>query len=1834
MASLTDRTYFPPLEECLAGQNIVLSWKLVAAAFSDDSYDRITSFACSAFLKDAYVHQLLKAPSKAFAPSTAQTKADFEAKTAAINVTPNTTPDEQYDIKQIKGDAQWLSKAAKVNEVAALRIVVVEFQSRPNSHLAGPLSTQDLINVQQAAGIDGTQVSAVFSTLDTSLVADAEAIWTQFETESCRRQRILATYLSERRHFMCSVDKLLSFMFDSTLGTMKEDQEIQDADSLRKEIASKAFGVQDVDHPKGGSFDDLLSNYLGVLSECIDRSQTGPESLEGADLTEDLEVDWARTGLTEAAHAMTVMFQILDLAQGKFSAPTVVLNWFKFVEAYAFLEPLQGAHDLIAELVLPLKSLVCVISLKLINPERAIRYLDQDVDLDDHEDPYVASSEILGQIHNTVLGAANANLTSANPIVFAWCLILHQMYVAYQERLERRDTIQNQRAQDGYELNNRQGPAALGRRNSAGSIVSIEKSAYDVFLATANLGGDVQVVKELAMTVTAGGQVHDLIAEMSQCLGSTQAGAFLPVVGARMRLVLLGLLQLSYPLIGYQSEPVTSLLAVLSGGQQYWDLSSKGLRYASEDVTAAALVDQQLLQNYVFQSLSRYPYEFLPFINLCRALSACLCQDERSEIVMKSLLKTPSLTMEQPKSWGGYSLVFEEDNIDAFKTSEDIPLFVSPSAWRRRSPNEEPFTIPAGTFGRFLNQGGTVVLLEYEHSTLALLGKRLEANLSVDPADAILGLLSPDEVAEVIAFLATLLRAESLRATDADTAVETGLTILREASRALPRTKDIISVVCDTLDSFMQADLSDSEDGNIAVLSSCFQFLHAALPICPGRVWSYMPRCDLLNTESKAGRLTRITANLDLYSERFNFLSSAVKFFSSLVDSARDSAVQRKAGAAKHKGSESPWLGTSDKILSRVCLSIAQAAVDTLENTSTWRFQSELHRSTLVRDVVKILNDLVVYTFSIGNPEAKSDDSEAPKKGLTACLKPAAKYVIDSFLSTSGTLRLQPLLATLLVVYQLPISSLYSQRLPIISGRLTTVLSFATTLLKVADHFAQAASAVQSQLFQTAFLAARLYAADDLFRRASFYLLEGLVESAGKQSNEPPSLLGYLGSHTSRSFLQVVAKLDRPFDRPQMVVGAWKFFSSILRNRQPWMANCLLTGKTPREALASDNKALRTPSSDSVLSAAISRLQSIKSISSLEIMALLDFLTSAQNFWPWTVLVTQKQETAKYLDALRSYVRDLKSPSIVAKTDAKEACYQARIAAYIAETFAMQIYHDRKMAQDRSFAKDVVNDLDYYLRNAVEATGYNASLHVNFTRNFSSQYPGCSLDDFRRTVLFPRDLGPQYYYALDFADTMLAFDAGWIGKRQNGFRHEMETANVNLSLVEAQITLYRAWEYLLLELSLCLLPQHQAIARPMLQVAKQCLEANQGQQAPETIFVRLTHSRANLSLTLLQRLAEFSMLPKDTSQLLGTFSATLYSVENPYGADNIAYYRTLLRILFVALRGSNHSTNSTPAASGKATESSATLIQLVLGILDRIVAQGFRTLVTLVHEASSPTTPEDIALVTAILQACLAIPGVEQCETQILNIMAAYDVSHVATSLFSWADKLADKGDPVYGELSILFLLELSALPGVAEQLACDGLLSRITSANITDFMRRGNVSPFADNAGAARCYGIWAKGLLPLLLNLLQALGATVAPEIAYVLSQFPNLLQSSVDRFETPGLSRTLSRETPQFITLIAVSELHSLALLTRVLAALRTNNSRDIPDIEWEAGSLLENVDYWLTSRKVLRERLLPLGTRESDWRATKASEGSGCENKLEEKVVSQLLAVRDVLDNEAE
>lgn len=451
------------------------------------------------------------------------------------------------------------------------------------------------------------------------------------------------------------------------------------------------------------------------------------------------------------------------------------------------------------------------------------------------------------------------------------------------------------------------------------------------------------------------------------------------------------------------------------------------------------------------------------------------------------------------------------------------------------------------------------------------------------------------------------------------------------------------------------------------------------------------------------------------------------------------------------------------------------------------------------------------------------------------------------------------------------------------------------------------------------------------------------------------------------------------------------------------------------------------------------------------------------------------------------------------------------------------------------------------------------------------------------------------------------------------------------------------------------------------QVVNGCLEANGNRNLPEDIFDQLLRARSDVAFVLMQRLAEVRAAGPEMKKILFTTWNTMQSSDINFelamiGGD-VEYYRFLLKILFLSLQP--HSTDPAPPGDGvhrssttyrPGVPSSSEIQRVIKDVLDVVVARGLRHLTVAVHENPGRSSPEDIALVTAILQTALRIPSVEAIQAQICTRFADQETARVATTLYSWSDQLAINGDdPVYGELALLFLVDLSSMPLMAEQLAVDGVLSQLSNAPLTALLRRG-VRPLDRNR---RPYTIWVRGVVPLCLNLLQAIGPPIAPEVSSFLAQFAKQLSISSHHFDNKPSSASLTRTTTttttartggtgNFFTLSMASEAHSLALIHRILESFRAAGaSTGVPASEivplqnqWDAAGVKEDLEYWLSRRVALRDRLLPMGVVEEDMarqkisplllqRKDQAAVAAASEDRFEEKFVAEITAVVGLL-----
>lgn len=415
-----------------------------------------------------------------------------------------------------------------------------------------------------------------------------------------------------------------------------------------------------------------------------------------------------------------------------------------------------------------------------------------------------------------------------------------------------------------------------------------------------------------------------------------------------------------------------------------------------------------------------------------------------------------------------------------------------------------------------------------------------------------------------------------------------------------------------------------------------------------------------------------------------------------------------------------------------------------------------------------------------------------------------------------------------------------------------------------------------------------------------------------------------------------------------------------------------------------------------------------------------------------------------------------------------------------------------------------------------------------------------------------------------------------------------------------------------------------------------CLRSNASSSSPEAIFEQLATSRAELAFTLLQDLVEQKSSHGELKNILSTawdtFRAHGTNVGLALTGESGGYYRLLLKILCLTLQA--HAPDPEPNQANEQTNTSVPLstVQLVLEILDVVVAQGFRSLTAILHDNPTRVLPADFSLIIALLRTGLRIPDIEKHSSQLVSQFLDNQTARCASALLSWADQIATDHDPIYGELSISFLLELSSIPALAESLAVEGILAQVSGTNLIRYLRQDKgIGPFDS---PSRLYSIWARGILPLLLNLLHAVGAPMAGEIAASLNSFPDQLARASVAFLRK--SKTSADPTADAITLSMVSEAQTLAVITTILDSFREAGSSagviatQIEEPTWDKVQVKGGIEILLQRKTTLRDRTFPSNEMEEAWvRQPPVSSAGGAENRLEEKIVKELNTILSIL-----
>lgn len=1029
------------------------------------------------------------------------------------------------------------------------------------------------------------------------------------------------------------------------------------------------------------------------------------------------------------------------------------------------------------EIQLSLQGLVSITTLTFLKLPLSIPFIvDKLQPQTPSKPPYFLSKEEISQL-NELFMTTCVDFKSAHPAAFSWGLILHTMGELALSDKESRELEQLHSAVDSFQSNT---PHASPGRD-------LEVSLYEELLDRArtpkyNVDESIALLTSDEMREI----VFETVIALATKVGSTSA--FDDILASRwIRVALLDLVRVVIMFLDYSPEIVESVLAILTGSPLQSPWASDTSPASSSDPRWIFMKDRLLMDNIFHIARSRFPYETVPFLKLCRALiSNDLVNEDGLPEIIGQLENLETFTQAVPPHFQGYETIREDENANYVSLMQSLPMFDSPP--RRQisdfhNSNALVVTgssqIPSTTEGQVVSESKPVVIMwHHQYSCLSFLGSWLEEWNENGGYSSGWG---EDAISEVIGLLADLL----VTAKDVQMSSDVGSgakRVLEMTSDGLSRQSDVVSLIFEILERNLQnIGPRAALDGVLDSTVACLRFIRGLLAVLPGRVWPFLARSSLLGSDGKGGVMTAIVSAIEVPSGDYPLLLSCVNMFEHVVDDAVSRAVLRRSpnSVMSKLPIASDWgAGVPSHIMRVILLNYTRIMVEIYNSNVNWRFNAPEQRLEINTVLARTFERILYYTY--GTNETGKLDTK-----ITGVFSESASYILDILRPQSAAdLPFNQILRLIIDGLQTP-PTLYLRHLALVEGQVKSTVALSIKLLQAAQLLEHPVSLLEDQLFKATPALVKLYALHDAYRLPVISLIDILITRAAADSvNEPPSLVGHLGAESCCLFLDVLSQFDQPLSHRPLHLAVWHLLTVLVSKRQQWLAVYILTGSSPRQSLKKDD-AQKAPAMRGApfLQIALDRLSNIEQMDLQVAAMLLEFVSNAQENWPWATPELRKHP--HFFNSIVNYVSKLKISTLPVVSQ----IFATRVAAVVADLCAVYL-HSAKEMRDRTFVKTLIPMVSWFAKDAVEVSGYNASLHANLKKNFEMRYSGCRLVDFKKSSLEVRNLGREYYYDTSLGEKLLSYDFAWAGTRNQGFAEEFERANMNLSLVESQVVSY------------------------------------------------------------------------------------------------------------------------------------------------------------------------------------------------------------------------------------------------------------------------------------------------------------------------------------------------------------------------------------------------------------------------------------------------------------
>ncbi|KXT00739.1 hypothetical protein AC578_8246 [Pseudocercospora eumusae] len=1854
MSNGTESSYFPALDKCLAGEVPLISWRTAYRAICDEE-SAVHNSQLENFFSDDETINFLSTALHPFPEPNARTASELDTKTAPINVSQAQNGD--YDLEQIKADAKWLSKEMRIGELAALRVAIVEWQERPSDQL---LNTA----FNGTSGLSGS-LELASSALGRSVVDSPMPLTAaahpplKFEDEKVRKERLLNVYLSELDHL-----RKISADLVSRSAVSKTSLQAEDIGAFRQPERPSW-----IDHAAAKVAENMCPGDDRTVSEafigrCIARLDKILDQAE-------IHTSWPKIfaddekapSYIDALYGELVCaFRLLLAALYSFDgipSGMSVRAWFSLMQKHEYLR--AGKPMLVNVDISILQLLVSIISVDILKVQLAVGEIMNAAGLETATlkgSHYVNDERCLSEVNIDLHKAAVDQVSIAAPAVLAWSIItsvIRDIAQIHQDLRESRE--------DG------EGPA-LARRSSARRASRDGSSEFEKLYFLLSSQTELENYREdpprhFLGDAVDGMRVFSLIRVLSDTVGAVYSSVSEAGTAFICKETLLDLTRDGIPFVQYDAEIMEAILSFVSPSHQF-PASREQAAVLAEKVL---LDEDQLRPGILEEALRRYPYELSPMLRLCTALAGAESRyrlDAGVPGIAEQLQRLQCFTQETPARFHNYELENEDDGMNSMRLTEALPVLVSHSPAASYGQQRQltagdgadvpvEWTIPVDTPGTITREERPLVLtLRYEHSALEYLSVLLSTFVASSELSPLTqnAILDRYTAADIVSLFTALLSASLRRESSAEDAKD----LLESMSAALRQSQDIVSIIADIFESELLSHLDQvAQEGSLELVTACAEFWIVLARFSPERVWAVLAKSSLLGIVDGATSLASVVGGSEVALGQYRFLKACVELHALLLDDATSGLLKRKLkpqSNSRMQGEEATET-TPERTMSAVLNAFQRILLDAFQNFPDWKFVNAEERCTITSCLLKSFTKLLKSTYGI-------DVAKEPSKRLTYVLAPAANSLLNTCCPGTDS---SPLINTFsrTLFEALPVAG---DGLPALGRRLLieqtcSLFDFVTVLLRTAksgvDLLAvkkakfnssimqdevleeddelktemrrqmgnQRASMLANGVLKTMPTLASLLASDHAFKSGLFELLSDLVKSVSAASDDPPSILAQLDPTAAKAFLQVVTQLDRPLCDLQIERKAWDFLSVVMDSKQQWFAIYLLTGNLPKSR--SHRRNSDPIKGKPILRYVLEQVASISTLSPERAVGMLQFLAVAQRTWVWAT--NELRSHPDFLKNTLAWLENLQEPP--KKPSAAIMVISAReceMASYLCEILAINLHTSLEIG-DKTVLKALVPKLGYLRKHGAGVTAFNIDLHHGLSSSLNKVFREAELEDFKRTSVNPAPFGEDYFYDKDIAASVFQHYKSWHGiggKTDQGYASEFSRANANISFLHAQTALLKSWKTLATTLCECA-DDDITLQIELAKTAENCLLFNAQYDTRQPGVADVLQMRIDLAFVLVSKLVSLK-LEDDTMKTLLPAAWDLVSrspvdYDVASASEDVRYYRQLLQTLYLTVQPHNYiksrnEMNYLPPATASC----------LVSIVNKTIATGFRALCGNLHNDIALALPADFALLTALLRAIVAVPGISSVQTMLSDIVADSSLIRGALSLYSWADQLSEattsSSDPIYGEIAVMFLLALSTIRPIAEQMALQGVLTHLASGNLSNYFRKpGGKGPFDE---PQRMFVIWTEGFLPLCLNLLDAVGPPIAAEVSVFLNSFPEQLR----RAEVSLQNENPSPRNPRAgaVTLGLIAEAHSLAMISLILksdvarGAAEGIDANAVPELDYDVEVVKGLVEALIRSKRSLNDRITAVSPLEERWMKTCVTGAS--DNLLVEKVLREV------------